>query len=91
MAKRSTGTWFVYILRCADGTLYTGITADLARRTEQHNAGTDSTGALDRMPAGLHCYSRTMPLSFTCHNCPLSTSIAVSQSPLQQFVSRHFK
>ena len=33
MAKRPTDAWFVYILRCADGTLYTGITKDLARRT----------------------------------------------------------
>jgi putative endonuclease len=32
--------WFVYILRCADGTLYTGITTDPARRVHEHNAGT---------------------------------------------------
>jgi putative endonuclease len=32
-------SWFVYILRCADGTLYTGITTDLARRVDEHNAG----------------------------------------------------
>ena len=31
--------WFVYILRCRDGTLYTGITTDLGRRIEEHNAG----------------------------------------------------
>ena len=31
--------WFVYILRCADGTLYTGITTDVARRVQEHNAG----------------------------------------------------
>ncbi len=31
--------WFVYILRCADGSLYTGITTDLARRVAEHNAG----------------------------------------------------
>ena len=31
--------WFVYILRCADGSLYTGITTDLARRLGEHNAG----------------------------------------------------
>lgn len=30
-------TWHVYILRCADGTLYTGITTDLERRLEEHN------------------------------------------------------
>src|SRR5215207_4502342 len=27
-----TSLWFVYLLRCADGSLYTGITTDLARR-----------------------------------------------------------
>jgi putative endonuclease len=29
--------WQVYILRCADGTLYTGIARDLVRRLAQHN------------------------------------------------------
>ncbi|MCU0841399.1 MAG: GIY-YIG nuclease family protein [Thiobacillaceae bacterium] len=29
--------WQVYILRCADGSLYTGITTDLARRLAEHN------------------------------------------------------
>jgi putative endonuclease len=30
---------YVYIVRCADGTLYTGWTVDLARRVRSHNAG----------------------------------------------------
>ena len=30
--------WFVYILRCADETLYTGITTDTERRLIEHNA-----------------------------------------------------
>ena len=30
---------FVYIVRCADGTLYTGWTTDVMRRVAQHNAG----------------------------------------------------
>ena len=29
--------WFVYILRCADGSLYTGITTDVQRRVKEHN------------------------------------------------------
>lgn len=29
--------WFVYIARCSDTTLYTGITTDLSRRMRQHN------------------------------------------------------
>lgn len=31
--------WCVYILRCGDGTLYTGITNDLPRRLAAHRAG----------------------------------------------------
>ena len=31
--------WYVYILRCGDGTLYTGITDDVPRRLEAHRAG----------------------------------------------------
>ena len=31
--------WIVYILQCADGTLYTGITNDLERRMAEHEAG----------------------------------------------------
>lgn len=36
-------SYYLYILKCADGTLYTGITTDLERRLEEHNAG--KTGA----------------------------------------------
>ena len=32
-------TWYVYILRCADDTLYTGVTTDPERRLQEHNAG----------------------------------------------------
>ena len=31
--------WTVYILRCADNSLYTGITTDIERRLQEHNAG----------------------------------------------------
>ena len=30
-------TWFVYIVECADGTYYTGVTKDLDRRITEHN------------------------------------------------------
>lgn len=45
--------WFVYILRCADDTLYTGITNDLVRRCQQHNAGTASRYTRSRLPVVL--------------------------------------
>jgi len=31
--------WFVYIVRCADDSLYTGITKDVDRRVQEHNEG----------------------------------------------------
>lgn len=31
--------WFVYVLRCGDGTLYTGITTDVKRRLAEHASG----------------------------------------------------
>jgi putative endonuclease len=34
-----TDSWFVYIVRCADSTLYTGVARDLEKRLAQHNRG----------------------------------------------------
>jgi len=49
-AADSGDVWFVYILRCADGSLYTGIAKDMARRCRQHNAGTASRYTRGRRP-----------------------------------------
>ena len=40
--RPASETWFVYLLRCADGSLYTGTTKDVDRRCRQHNDGTAS-------------------------------------------------
>lgn len=42
-----------YILRCADGTLYTGWTNNLSRRLAAHNAGTASKYTRSRRPVTL--------------------------------------
>jgi putative endonuclease len=52
VATASSG-WWVYILRCADGTLYTGITTDPAGRVRRHNAGTASRYTRSRRPVKL--------------------------------------
>jgi putative endonuclease len=44
---------FVYILRCADGSLYTGWTVDLDRRLAAHAAGTGSRYTRARLPVTL--------------------------------------
>ena len=48
--EKSAKPWFVYILRCADGTLYTGITDDVERRTAVHNAGRGAKYTRSRRP-----------------------------------------
>ena len=51
-------TWHVYIVECADHTLYTGITSDLDRRIAAHNAGTSGAKYVrSRRPVTLR-YSR---------------------------------
>lgn len=41
---------YVYLLRCADGSLYCGWTTDPERRLRQHNAGTASRYTRQRLP-----------------------------------------
>ncbi len=45
--------WWVYLVRCADGTLYCGVTTDVTRRVIQHNAGTASKYTRSRRPVEL--------------------------------------
>lgn len=45
--------WFCYLLRCADDTLYCGITNDLEKRLAAHNAGTASKYTRTRVPVKL--------------------------------------
>lgn len=46
-------SWWCYIVRCADDTLYTGITNDLVKRVAAHNAGTASRYTRARRPVRL--------------------------------------
>jgi putative endonuclease len=45
--------WLVYILRCRDGSLYTGITNDLAKRLQAHHDGVASRYTRSRLPVKL--------------------------------------
>lgn len=60
LKKQLAERWFVYILRCADGSLYTGIAKDVDRRLEQHNAGTASRYTRSRLPVSLE-YQEEQP------------------------------
>lgn len=52
--------WWVYILRCGDGTLYTGSTDDVERRLEAHRAGKGAKYTRGRGPLEL-VYSEGCP------------------------------
>jgi len=52
--KRPAGEeWFLYILRCRDKTLYTGITNDIARRLSLHKKGVAARYTRGRLPVKL--------------------------------------
>lgn len=56
-ANAKVTNWFVYILRCADDTLYTGVTTDVSRRVREHNGESPGKGAKytkARRPVELH-------------------------------------
>jgi putative endonuclease len=50
---RPRQSWSVYILRCHDGSLYTGATNDLGRRLERHAAGKGARYTRSRLPVRL--------------------------------------
>ncbi len=52
--------WYVYILRCGDGTLYTGITDNIPRRLAAHQAGRGAKYTRGRGPLKL-VYQEEVP------------------------------
>ncbi len=54
MARRARrGTFVVYMLRCQDGSLYTGYTCDIERRLAEHNSGHGARYVRNKAPAVL--------------------------------------
>ncbi|WP_177419243.1 GIY-YIG nuclease family protein [endosymbiont of Lamellibrachia barhami] len=45
--------WHVYILKCCDGSLYTGIAKDVAARVKKHNSGQGAKYTRSRLPVDL--------------------------------------
>jgi len=76
LKKKLAERWFVYILRCDDGSLYTGIAKDVDRRLEQHNAGTASRYTRSRLPVSLE-YQEEQPNQSTA----LKRELAIKALP----------
>ena len=54
------GKWYLYILRCGDGTLYTGITTDVDKRLAAHRSGKGAKYTRGRAPLEL-AYQEELP------------------------------
>ena len=52
-------SWFVYIVRCSDNSLYCGTTTDLDRRVGAHNSGAGARYTRSRLPVRLVWHLRT--------------------------------
>ncbi len=73
--------WYVYIVRCRDRSLYTGVTTDLARRLKEHNS-----------PAGGARYTRArQPVSITYAEIVSDRSAACSREYQLKRLSRAAK
>ncbi|MEW8209143.1 MAG: GIY-YIG nuclease family protein [Candidatus Thiodiazotropha taylori] len=60
MTTAEKSDWYVYILRCTDDTLYTGITNDIDRRVDEHNRGVGAKYTRGRTPVEL-VFTETLP------------------------------
>lgn len=60
MSSPAQNAWACYLLECADGTLYCGITNDLDKRLAAHNAGEGAKYTRTRLPVRL-VYSEPCP------------------------------
>lgn len=68
--KDTGGNWSLYILKCGDGSLYTGVTNDIDRRFLAHQQGKASRYTRTRRPVVLvyqeECGSRSQALTREC-------------------------
>jgi putative endonuclease len=58
--RRTRQSWFVYLVRCRDGTLYTGVALDVKRRLAEHNEGRGARYTRWRAPVRMVAASRAL-------------------------------
>jgi len=76
--------WFVYILRCSDGYLYTGCTSDLDERLGRHNSGYVPATKL-RLPVILITY-----IAFMEEHKAFAFEKYLKSGSGRAFINRHF-
>ena len=67
--------WFVYMLYCGDGSLYTGVTTDLDRRLQEHNEG----------PLGAKYTRARRPVTIAWHEeCESRSSAVIREAEIKK-------
>lgn len=69
----------VYVLECADGSLYTGYTTDLERRVDEHDAGEGAKYTRGRTPVELRHHER-----FESKSAAMSREYEIKQLPRRE-------
>lgn len=87
-------TWFVYLVRCSDDTLYTGIARNVAERIRAHDAGRGARYTRGRGPLTL-CASRrcktmseALRLEAAVKRLPRAKKLALTSRRLAYFARR---
>ena len=80
-------TWYVYLARCADGTLYCGIARDVAARIAAHDAGLGARYTRGRGPLRVlltrrcHSQGRALRLEYAIKQLPRPAKEALAAEP----------
>lgn len=88
--------WFVYLARCADGSLYCGIARDVAARIAQHDAGTGAKYTRSRGPLAVLLVRRcpdkgaALRLEHAIKQLPRARKLALVERParIRALISR---
>ena len=83
-----SSTWFLYIIECTDGSLYTGITVDVEARYAAHCQGTGARYTRSHPPRRLLGFDRDRILEIAEHDINLSGELADLGADLLQ-MRRH--
>jgi putative endonuclease len=80
--------WFVYLVRCSDGTLYCGIAKDVVDRVNKHNAGKGAKYTKGRRPVRLLAMSGPLTGQSSAARCEYLTKKVKRREDKIEFVSR---
>ena len=87
--------WVVYLVQCADDSLYCGISSDLEKRLERHNRGTGAKYTRSRRPVRLLAASAGMSksdalkLEYHIKQTPADRKLSVLQNAGQSICRAH--